>query len=165
MYICMCIHICIHIYIYIYIYTYTHIHTYIHTYIHTCMHTYIHTHIHTYLPTYLPTYIHIYIYVCIHICMYVCIYIYTYIYIYIYIHLALLGWQNAFYEMLLVFGPQLLLDMWLPRSIGCSRGCGMSSCNHACESLLAWICWCGFVRRGLFRRGILLGADFLVWIS
>ena len=41
----------------------------------------------------------------------------------------------------------------------------MSSGNHACESLLAWICWCGFVRRGLFRSGFIrcgfLGVDLL----
>ena len=78
--------------------------------------------------------------------------------------MVLLGWQNAFtYDLLVVFGPQLLLDMWLPRSIGCSRGCGMSSCNHACESLLAWICWCGLLRRGFVRCGFVLGVDFLAW--
>ena len=74
------------------------------------------------------------------------------------------GGAECLYELLVVFGPQFLLDMWLPRSIGCSRGCAMSSCNHACESLLAWMSWCGFFRRVFFRRGLLLGVDFLVWI-
>ena len=97
------------------------------------------------------------IHTCVYVCTYIHIYIYIYscvcIYIYIYTHMfGFAGGAECLYELLVVFGPQLLLDMWLPRSIGCSRGCGMSSCNHACESLLAWIFWCGFLRRGFFRR-------------
>ena len=67
------------------------------------------------------------------------------------------GGAECLYELLVVvFGPQLLLDMWLPRSIGCSRGCGTSSCNHACESLLAWTF-------GVDCLGVdLLGVDFFV---
>ena len=127
---------------------------YIYIYICLCVHKYIHIHVQMYVY---------------HMCIYIYIYverererdIYVYIYIYTHIHaymLALLGGAECLYELLVVFGPQLLLDMWLQRSIGCSRGCGMSFCNHACESLLAWI-WCGFVRRGLVRRGFLLGVD------
>ena len=86
--------------------------------------------------------------------------IYIYIYMDIYIHMfGFAGGAECLYDYLVVFGPQLLLNMWLPRSIGCSRGCGMSSCNHACEPLLAWICWRGFSRCGL------LGVDFgLAWM-
>ena len=38
-------------------------------------------------------------------------------------------------EYLMFFCVQLLLDMRFPRPIGCSRGCGMSSCSHAGEAI------------------------------
>ena len=133
-----------------YIYIYTHV------YIHMSMCIYIYIHIH------INVYIYIYCIMLATLCVVLYMYVCMYTYIYIYIHIC--GGAECLYDFLVVFGPQLFLDMWLPRFIGCSRGCGMSSCNHACESLLAWICWCGFVRRGLLRRGCLLGVDFSAWM-
>ena len=109
--------------------------------------------------TYLSLSLYIYIYIC------MCIYIYIYIYIHMYVCIYIYIYIYIRYDLLVAFGPQLLLDMWLPRSIGCSRGCGMSSCNHACESILAWTCWRGLSRRGLFRHGFVrrgfLGCGFV----
>ena len=91
-------------------------------------------------------YIYIYIYTCVYI------YIYIYIYTHVYTYIGFAGGAECLYDFWVVFGPQLLLDMWLPRSIGCSRGCGMST--HANHFLR------GFV--GVDFLGVdLLGVDFV----